>query len=1012
MAAPREELPGRGGLRDVGSRAWAFGFATAAVAVVTAIRIGVDPLVEGRSLLILFILPIVLSAYYAGTTGGLWATFLASSASAYLLISRTGARDFLGSTDVIALSVLVVTGVLVTWLCGRRAASTPRLDAADTEPIERKILAGFLLAMVVIAVIGGLAYQSTQRTQNNALVASAAKREVSDLFALVNAVRDIETDAGRYVITGDEAQTVALRRAAASAREILARLPRPDDDGSARSAEYRSLATLLERRITVADDLVALRRRSLADATTAVATGEGRGLTAEINRTVGLLETAADAVAQTSERDVQYYARATQTATVIASGIALATLLAAMVLVRRGFAERRRAHAFLAQAHDTMEERVAERTAELARVNADLAAREEQFAGIVASAMDAIITTDDRFHVVLFNQAAERIFGYAAAEMMDQPLDRLIPAPERAAHPRQMAEFGRQQAAPRRMAAARMIHGVRASGEKFPIEASISQVNAAGGRYFTAILRDNTERVASDAARAESEALLRMLMDSVPVLLAHLDADRRYKFVNQAYAAWWNRDPADMIGLRIDDVVDPRLLSVTRADIQRALGGETVAFTRIVNRGDDQERYVRGVFVPESAVAGTCNGVFVMVHDQTAQRQTEQLLAQSQKLESLGTLAGGIAHDFNNILPAILGFARLAEEALPADHAARAALDNIEKAALRASDLVRRILQFARQDASSPQRIDLVDATRDALKLAHSMVPAKVSIREHFPPSPVPVMAQAAQVYQIVVNLVGNAAHAIGDAPGVIEVTVEAVDGDAGTGAPNAPIGPCAHLRVRDSGSGMTADVRARIFDPFFTTKPAGKGTGLGLSIIHGIVTTLGGTVRVDSEPGRGSTFEIALPLAADEPPVAAAAAATPARGSARRVLFVDDESALVLLARRALERLGNRVDGYDDPHAALAAFKAEPGAFDAVITDQSMPGMAGLDLAAAILAERPGQPVIVASGYVRDADRARATSLGVTAIIEKPTLMEQYAAVLDTALGGRVEGSVTPPAG
>ncbi len=382
-------------------------------------------------------------------------------------------------------------------------------------------------------------------------------------------------------------------------------------------------------------------------------------------------------------------------------------------------------------------------------------------------------------------------------------------------------------------------------------------------------------------------------------------------------------------------------------------------------------------------------------------QQLETQLRQAHKMEALGTLAGGIAHDFNNLLAAIFGNIERARQDASPDSPVQHSLAEVSHAAERARDLVRQILTFSRRQPLERRILSLRDLAQDAVKLLRAGLPSGVELVATLAPDTPNVLADRVQLHQVLMNLGANAWQSMAGQPGRIEVALVGVSAEA-SGC-DLPPGRYARLSVSDTGMGMDAATRERIFDPFFTTKPAGEGTGLGLSVVDGIVKGHGGVVKVESQPGRGSSFHLYFP-AADGAAESAAAASPPAprAGSGQRILFLDDEGALVLIAKAMLERLGYQVHGYSNAEQALAAFKANPAAFDLLVTDFNMPGASGLDVAAEMRRLRPDLPVALASGFVTDDLRAQAHSLGIHEVIYKPHTVEELAAAVERALAGR----------
>jgi nitrogen-specific signal transduction histidine kinase/CheY-like chemotaxis protein len=379
--------------------------------------------------------------------------------------------------------------------------------------------------------------------------------------------------------------------------------------------------------------------------------------------------------------------------------------------------------------------------------------------------------------------------------------------------------------------------------------------------------------------------------------------------------------------------------------------------------------------------------------DVTERYTLEQQLAQSQKMQAIGTLAGGIAHDFNNILSAISGNAEMARLDLGPTHPALVSIKEIQRAGQRAKELVQRILSFSRPQEQQLVSINLQPIVEEAVRLLRSTIPAGIELQFAAVAALPAVRADASQIHQVVLNLVTNAWHAMNGSGGRIDISLAAcrVDNTLCQSHPELRAGPHVRLSVQDSGAGMDAATIARIFDPFFTTKLPGQGAGLGLSVVHGIVRAHGGAIVVDSAPGRGSIFHVYLPVS-NAPAQAAPfsfAANRDARGNGECVMYVDDEEPLVNLAVQFLTRLGYRVTGFVQPADALTAFRAAPHAFDAVITDFNMPGMSGVTLAQALLAIRTDLPIALSSGYLRPEEAERARAAGIRDILLKPSSME-----------------------
>jgi signal transduction histidine kinase/ActR/RegA family two-component response regulator len=371
-------------------------------------------------------------------------------------------------------------------------------------------------------------------------------------------------------------------------------------------------------------------------------------------------------------------------------------------------------------------------------------------------------------------------------------------------------------------------------------------------------------------------------------------------------------------------------------------------------------------------------------------------LHQSERMQSLGTLAGGVAHDFNNILTAITGYAELAKEQLPPGSPALASLDTICQASQRARELVKQILTFSRHDAPQRRPLALQGIIAEAITLLRATLPESVRIRTHIAADTPLVLADPTQVLQTLMNLGTNAAHAV-SGNGTIDVRLESAVADAAKSNTLAglPDGRYVMVSVSDTGCGMDSVTRSHVFEPLFTTKGPNHGTGFGLAVVHGIMRSHHGTVTVDSEPGQGATFRLYFPAIANPVAERPVPASEMAEGRNQHVVYVDDEEALVFLTSRILRRLGYRVTGYTDPAVALQTFRASPNDIDAFITDSTMPGLSGLDLVREIRRVRPDLAVAMVSGYMTPIDLERARHLGVTEIVSKPHTPRDLSAAL-----------------
>ena len=354
--------------------------------------------------------------------------------------------------------------------------------------------------------------------------------------------------------------------------------------------------------------------------------------------------------------------------------------------------------------------------------------------------------------------------------------------------------------------------------------------------------------------------------------------------------------------------------------------------------------------------------------DVTQVHTLQSQVREAQKMEALGTLASGIAHDFNNVLTSILGLTELSRSEVGRDSKVGEYLRQLESSVDRARDLVGQILTFrGGAPQEQPRPTLLQDEIEEVIALLSASLPANIEIRTRIDPDCGPVLAGPTHLHQLVMNLATNAFQAIGEEGGIIDIglrTLNVEGGDANKISALSP-GPHVVLSVKDTGVGMDRNTMTRIYDPFFSTKPSDQGTGLGLSVVLGIVSQLGGQILPASEPGIGSLFEVTLPVC-DPEPIAAPVTDSPLPDRAfgnESLLFIDDESRLREVYREVLTKLGYRVTIAIDGSDALAIFGAQPDAFDLVISDRTMPGMLGPQLALELRAIRSDIPIILMSG-------------------------------------------------
>lgn len=521
------------------------------------------------------------------------------------------------------------------------------------------------------------------------------------------------------------------------------------------------------------------------------------------------------------------------------------------------------------------------------------------------------------------------------------------------------------------------------------------------------------ERLRVDAALRHSEASLRATIDTTPnVAVQWFDADGRVLLWNRASEQLFGWTTEEALGKTLDELIhtkeEERAFRDLLLEIERTGRPHGPVEVRFRHR-DGSEGYCLSTTFRIQGVDGrrrfVCMDVDVTERKRAERRkeELEEQLRHTQKLEALGTLAGGIAHDFNNILAAIFAYTELAHLDVHDPKETVEHLMELKKAAGRARDLVQQILTFSRRQGQERTPIQLEPVVQEALRFLRSTLPSTIEMDTRVEQDLPRVLGTSIQIHQVILNLCMNAAHAMRTASGRLTVTLDVMTFTPGSMPTSSELRAGRYIRlvVSDTGHGMPPEIQSRIFDPFFTTKPQGEGTGLGLAVVHGIIRDHDGAVRVSSQPGQGTSFEVFLPTLEWAQADARTSIAPCAPGRGERVLFVDDEPGLCLAWQSLLERLGYRVTTHTDPFAALTELGRHDRKFDVVITDLTMPRMTGTELARRMLELQPKLPILLASGFSGGLGRDEARALGLADLLVKPLTPDSLAVALRHAIEG-----------
>ncbi len=521
------------------------------------------------------------------------------------------------------------------------------------------------------------------------------------------------------------------------------------------------------------------------------------------------------------------------------------------------------------------------------------------------------------------------------------------------------------------------------------------------------VLRQLRRREQAEAQLRVQTASLDELIESAPEAIAMLDLEGRVARVNREFTRMFGYAPEEARGRTIQSLIVPTDLQQESLRMAQAVAaGEHVSTETERQRSDGTRLTVSALAAPIVAASGPI-ATFAIYRDITERRfaegeraKLEARLRQAEKLEAIGTMAGGIAHDFNGILTAILAYGNLAVESGREEAERNRYVVNIVSAADRGRGMVEQILTYSRSTRGKRAVVRVKALVQDALELVRASLPAAVTMNKDLGAQDPCIVADPAHLHQLVMNLCSNAIRSM-DRGGVLDVALEETQTSADLVVSHGvlPAGHYVVLHVRDCGHGMAPAMLERIFEPFFTTRQGGVGTGLGLAMVYAIITDLGGAIDVQSIEGKGSSFTLYLPTATPPALEEAMEAGDLPRGNGERILLVEDEQALMLLEEEMLAALNYEPAGFTNPTDALDEFLADRERFDAVLLDQLMPGMTGIDLAKRLRAMRDDLPILLITAYRGSYLDQEARATGVFEILPKPLDFRRLAQALRKVL-------------
>lgn len=638
---------------------------------------------------------------------------------------------------------------------------------------------------------------------------------------------------------------------------------------------------------------------------------------------------------------------------------------------------------------------------------------ETRFRLIINNSLDAVVSVDEEGTITDWNKQAEKMFGWSRDQALGKTLvSTIIPARYHEAHTYGMKQF--LSTGKKTMLDARIeLSACHQDGQEFPVEVAVIAIRIHNSYIFNASIRDITnQKQAANALQKEKE-LLAVTLRSIGDGVITTNTSGEIVTVNRLaeHMTGWSEQEARARPLtEVFTILDEQNREPCKNPAPKVLQTQAMVDLQencILITRDGKERSIALSCVPINDRAHRIIGVVMAFRDITSlklqeeqRKHLEMQLLQSQRLETVGTLAGGIAHDFNNILSPILGYAEMCLRDLPGESRIKGYVSQIIIAGKRARDLVQQILMFSCQDSLERVPIRMGSIVQESVKLMRATLPTTIHIDEDIDVESGALMANPTQIEQIVLNLMTNAYQAMPDG-GTLTIQVRTVTMDVEflLTHQNLKQTNMVKLLVSDTGQGMDLSIQPRIFEPFFTTKGPG-GSGLGLSVIHGIVKEYSGAIDVSSTPNKGTTFEIYLPESTVQE-IAPDQASPKLASGHETILVVDDEEVIVNMVKEMLEGHGYSVSPWTRVDEALKAFRKDPDRYHLVITDQTMPQMTGVEFSKELLAIRGDIPIILTTGFSQSVDKETALALGIVDFLRKPILFDELNASIRKILDG-----------
>ena len=653
------------------------------------------------------------------------------------------------------------------------------------------------------------------------------------------------------------------------------------------------------------------------------------------------------------------------------------------------------------------------------QVEEDLKVERKRLADIIEFLPDPTLAIDEERRVILWNKALEIMTGIPATEMIGKG-DYAYAIPLYGEARQQLIDLIFEDSQEIKA----LYPYISREGETLTTEvfckalydgkgawvfAKASPLRDQTGKIIGAIesIRDITVNKQTERKLKTSLSRLEALFNATDDSVILLEPNGMILDLNANAAGRRNTDKSAMLGQNLFDFLPTEAANVRRQAIDQILNKKSlIQYDEVRN-----EKHYRIRLFPVMDTQGEVVQIALFSRDITEGMQAKEekkklqaQLIQAQKMEAIGTLAGGIAHDFNNILGAIIGYAEIARDATnPAETFIVTSLNKVLDAGNRAAALVKQILTFSRQADIDRVPVNIGHVVKEAVNFLRPSLPSTIAIKQNINTATNHILGNPTQMQQIVINLCTNAFHAMEQHGGTLEIVLK----DRELSRPDLLHHPGIHpgrfveLTVSDSGKGIQPEILNKIFEPYFTTKGIGKGTGMGLAIVHGIVKSYSGFITCESEPEKGSTFHVFLPLIYEHGK-GETRAEEAINGGTESLLLIDDEALLAEMGKSMLEQLGYTVTMHTSSLEALADFQYQPDHFDLVITDQTMPGMTGSDLAQQMLRIRPDLPMILCTGYSSIITEEQVVEIGIKGYALKPLTKRTLATLIRKVLDER----------